>query len=81
MKSIRQALVVVNGKRVLATITVDAPGLCEADHVDAGMLLTAVASGQEAVTFVSRHHANKAVRIVNNPELRQDQAPVLKRVA
>lgn len=81
MKTIRHALIEVNGKQVLATITVEVPGLVPADHVEASMVLSAVASGQESVTFVSRHHANKAVRIVNHPDLRHCQAPVLKRVA
>lgn len=81
MKSVRHAMVEVNGKQVLATITVDVPDLAPADYVDAGMLLSAVGSGQDRVTFVSRHHADKTVRILNNPDLTQIQAPVLKRVA
>lgn len=71
MKHQQQVTIEVNGKSIQATITVDAPGLDVEDRLNARMILSAVASGQN-VTYNSRHHKDRTATVVVNPSARVD---------
>lgn len=63
MKFAKQVTIEVNGKVVIATVTVDAPDLdVSKDCVNARMILAAVGSGQN-VTYQSRHHKERTASI------------------
>lgn len=82
MKMERQVLIEVNGKSIIATVTVDMPGIVPDDHISPDMLLSAVASGQNR-NYLSRHNRNKVVKCTMNPSQEQLQQayPPLRRVA
>lgn len=61
MNLIQQMKVQVGEKEVVATVVVLLPEIDANDHFNAQMLLAAVASQQESMTFVSRHNTEKKV--------------------
>lgn len=66
----KEVLVEVNGKQVLATVTVSAPGLTADDMVDAGMILASVSANQNR-SYISRHHSNRTVRCLVQPAVKE----------
>lgn len=86
MKHTQIVTIEVNGKRIEATVTVDAPGLdVDQDCLNARMILAAVASGQNT-TYHSRHHKDRAalVQVAPMPQANTAEAferPRLRRVA
>lgn len=70
MKHTQKVLIEVNGKSVEATITVDAPGLdCVEDCLNASMILSAAARGQNTA-YHSRHHKDRVAHVLVNPAVR-----------
>ncbi len=61
MQFVQKMLVRIGEKEVEATVEVSLPGVSASDHFNAQMLLAAVASQQESMTFVSRHNTEKKV--------------------
>lgn len=80
MKYQKEVLVEVNGKQVTATVTVDMPHMDVADHVDAAMILGAVAANQNRV-YVSRHHDDRVIRCLVQPEVKLSAREPLRLVA
>ena len=67
MKAKHEVLVEVNGKKVMATVIVDMPGITTDDYFNTDMLLRAVASGQKTFSYVSRHNPKKTVLCTRLP--------------
>ncbi len=67
MKHSQVITIEVNGKRIQATLSLDAPGLETEDCLNAQMILAAVASNQD-VTYSSRHHKNRSARVLVRQE-------------
>lgn len=60
----KKVVIEVSGKRVVATVTVDMPGITVDDYLNPQMVLSAVASGQQTREYASRHDKNKVARIL-----------------
>lgn len=82
MRVEKKVLVEVNGKTVVATVTVDIPGLTLDDHVSPDMVLTVAATGQN-LRYCSRHNKDKVAKLTLNPTKGQvaEAYPPLRRVA
>ncbi len=63
MKHSQTLTIEVNGKRIQATISLEAPGLEMEDCLNAQMILAAAATNQD-VTYNSRHHKDRTARIL-----------------
>lgn len=73
----QKIVIEVNGKRLEATVTLDAPELePDADCLTPEMILGAVASHQNQM-FYSRHHdRNRVARVLVKPDVAQSPAVV-----
>lgn len=72
-------------QRISAKVTVDMPDIPTECHLDARMVLAAVAANQNLV-YASRHHKDRNIRCVVQPELvteneQQPAKPSLRLVA
>lgn len=77
MKFLKKVTIEVNGKKLEATVTLDAPGLePDSDCLTPEMILVAVASHQNQ-QFYSRHHdRNRVARVMVKPDVAQSPALV-----
>ncbi len=82
MKHSQIITIEVNGKRIQATLSLEAPGLETEDCLNAQMILAAVASNQD-VTYRSRHHKDRSARILVRQEHQKQVAdrPALRLAA
>ncbi len=70
----------VGGQQHTVTITVDMPDLGTESHVDYRMVLAAAAANQNLV-YASRHHRDRNVRCIVQPDLVQPAKAPLRLVA
>lgn len=75
MKFEQQVKITVNGKTVIATVQLTAPGLEREDCLSAKMILAAIASGQNT-KYHSRHHKDRVAAIEVCPANVQPAAEV-----
>lgn len=82
MKFEQEVKIVVNGKTIVATVQLSAPGLETEDCLSPQMILGAVATGRNT-KYHSRHHTDRVASVEVQPvvESKIDTKPALRLVA
>lgn len=68
MKVVKTVVIELGDQQITATVTVEMPDLPSDCHLDTRMVLQAVAANQN-VTYASRHHRDRNIRCIVQPDL------------
>lgn len=68
MKVVKTVVIELGDQQLTATVTVEMPDLPSDCHLDPRMVLQAVAANQN-ITYASRHHRDRNIRCIVQPDL------------